>query len=343
MWLCRPGATDDPCEASTASTTISPTNALTVVPGDPQTSTLKPVDCFYVYPTVSTQPGPNSDLTIEPAERFVAQAQASRFSSVCNVWAPMYRQVTVSSLGSGPVPARVAYDSLHAGWEDYLQHDNDGRPIVFLGHSQGSAILIDLLQQDIDNDAALRAKVVSAVILGGNVQVPIGKDVGATFQHIPACRSTTQTSCVIAYSTFPGQPPADAVFGIPGQGVSFLSGQTERAGVAVMCTNPADLSDSAATAPLLPYFWIAGRPSRQLLSTDWVVFPSLYTAECHDNDGASWLQVNDIGTASDIRTRLQLTNGPSWGYHAVDVNVALGDLVNDVTAQVNSYLAAHPS
>ena len=229
VWLCRPGATDDPCEASTASTTISPTNALTVVPGDPQTSTLKPVDCFYVYPTVSTQPGPNSDLTIEPAERTVAQAQASRFSSVCNVWAPMYRQVTVSSLGSGPVTARVAYDSLHAGWEDYLQHDNDGRPIVFLGHSQGSAILIDLLQQDIDNDAALRAKVVSAVILGGNVQVPIGKDVGATFQHIPACRSTTQTSCVIAYSTFPGQPPADAVFGIPGQGVSFLSGQTERA------------------------------------------------------------------------------------------------------------------
>ena len=75
----------------------------------------------------------------------------------------------------------------------------------------------------------------------------------------------------------------------------MLSGQTERAGVAVLCTNPADLSDSAATAPLLPYFWIAGRPSRQLLSTDWVAFPSLYTAECHDNDGASWLQVNDIG------------------------------------------------
>ena len=85
------------------------------------------------------------------------------------------------------------------------------------------------------------------------------------------------------------------------------SGQTERDGVTVLCTNPADLSDSAATAPLLPYFWIAGRPSRQLLSTDWVAFPSLYTAECHDNDGASWLQVNDIGTASDIRTRLHLT------------------------------------
>ena len=341
MWLCRPGAADDPCEASTASTTISSTNALTVVPAGPPTSTRKPVDCFYVYPTVSTQPGPNADLTIEPAERFVAQAQASRFSTVCDVWAPMYRQVTLSSLGSGPATAKIAYDSLHAAWEDYLQHENGGRPIVFLGHSQGSAILIDLLQQDIDNDAALRAKVVSAVILGGNVEVPIGKDVGATFQHIPACRSTTQTTCVIAYSTFPGQPPADAVFGIPGQGVSLLSGQAQHAGVAVLCTNPADLSDSSATAPLTPYFWIAGRPSRQLLSTDWVAFPSLYTAECHDSGGASWLQVNDIGNDSDIRPRLQLTNGAAWGYHAADVNIALGDLVDDVTAQVGSYLAAH--
>jgi hypothetical protein len=316
---------------------------LTVVPASPQMTTLKPVDCFYVYPTVSTQAGPNSDLTIEPAERNVAEAQASRFSSVCNVFAPMYRQVTLSSLGSGPAPAKVAYDSLHDGWEDYLHHDNDGRPIVFVGHSQGSAILIELLQQEVDNDEALRGKVASAVILGGNVQVPIGKDVGGTFQHIPACRSNTQTSCVIAYSTFPSQPPADAVFGIPGQGVSLLSGQTERTGVSVLCTNPANLSDSAATAPLLPYFWIAGRPSRQLLTTDWVAFPSLYTGECHDSGGASWLQANDVGAKTDSRTRLQLTNGPAWGYHVVDVNIALGNLVDDVTAQVSSYLAAHPS
>ncbi|HTN79059.1 MAG TPA: DUF3089 domain-containing protein, partial [Acidimicrobiales bacterium] len=70
------------------------------MPGEPPATQLKPVDCFYVYPTVSTQAGPNADLTIEPAEKTVAEAQASRFSSVCNVWAPMYRQVTLSSLGS---------------------------------------------------------------------------------------------------------------------------------------------------------------------------------------------------------------------------------------------------
>ena len=343
VWLCRPGATDDPCEANTASTSVSPTNTVSVVPGEPPSTQLKPVDCFYVYPTVSTQAGPNADLTIEPAEKTVAEAQASRFSSVCNVWAPMYRQVTLSSLGSGVGPALIAFQSLHAAWEDYLHHDNEGRPIVFLGHSQGAAILINLLQQDVDESPELRAELVSAVILGGNVEVPIGKDVGSTFQHIPACRSTSQTGCVIAYSSFPTQPPADALFGIPGQGVSLQSGQTERTGVAVLCTNPGDLADSSASAPLLPLFWIAGRPSRALVTTDWVGFPALYTGRCREEGSASWLQIDDIGTTSDSRPRLQLTSGPQWGYHVADFNVALGNLVDDVRAQITAYLAAHPA
>ena len=76
-----------------------------------------------------------------------------------------------------------------------------------------------------------------------------------------------------------------------------------------------------------------------MLSTDWVYFPQLYTAECHQAGDASWLQVNDIGTTSDTRTRLTLTNGPGWGYHAADVNVALGDLVTDVQAEITAYLA----
>ena len=69
---------------------------------------------------------------------------------------------------------------------------------------------------------------VSAIIAGGNVAVPIGRDVGSTFKHLPLCTSTGQTSCVIAYSSFPELPPADSLFGRPGQGVSLQSGQTAR-------------------------------------------------------------------------------------------------------------------
>ena len=136
----------------------------------------------------------------------------------------------------------MAYQSLLAGWSDYLEHDNDGRPVIFIGHSQGAAMLIRLLSGQIDTNPKLRSRMVSAIIAGGNVQVPTGRTVGATFQQIPLCPPAGQAGCVIAYSTFPGQPPADSIFGRPGQGVSLQSGQTPRAGFQVACVNPAALA-----------------------------------------------------------------------------------------------------
>jgi pimeloyl-ACP methyl ester carboxylesterase len=345
VWLCRPDSVGDPCMTNESSTTVSPTKDLTVVTA-PAATTGKPVDCFYVYPTVSTQTTANADLTIEASEIKVAEAQASRFSSVCDVWAPMYRQRPLNaretSAADDAVAGQVAYDSVAGAWHDYLDHFNDGKPIVLLGHSQGAGILINLLQREVDNDQALRARIVSALILGGNVEVPAHDDVGSTFQHIPACRAPTQTGCVIAYSSFPAQPPPDAVFGIADQGIDESEGQTAKDDTEVLCTNPASLANPDATTALDPYFWIADRPSRLVLTTDWVAFPALYTAECHHAANATWLQINDIGSATDTRTRLALTNGAQWGYHVYDFNVALGDLVTDVTTEIAAYLAAHP-
>ena len=57
-----------------------------------------PIDCFYVYPTVSRQKTINANLTIDPEERAVAAAQAARFSQVCRVYAPMYPQLTLAAI-----------------------------------------------------------------------------------------------------------------------------------------------------------------------------------------------------------------------------------------------------
>ena len=131
VWLCRPGAAGDPCEASLDSTVVSPRGTLTVERTKPARRSR--FDCFYVYPTVSPETTANADLRVGAAERFVATAQASRFSTVCRVWAPIYRQQTLTSLLSGGVgasakPLAVAYASLLAAWRDYLAHENRGRP-----------------------------------------------------------------------------------------------------------------------------------------------------------------------------------------------------------------------
>lgn len=322
VWLCRPGTSPDPCTAGLDATVQTASGSKSVQTATPATNS--PYDCFYVYPTVSSEKGPNADLAVQPAETGVAEQQASRFSRVCRVWAPMYHQVTVSALISGGLPAiNTAYGSLLSDWQYYLAHDNDGRPFILIGHSQGSAMLIRLIQQQIDPNPAVRSRLVTAILAGGNLQVPTGRTVGATFQHIPLCTSSATAGCAIAYSSFGSPPPADALFGRPGSGVSLLSLQLTSTGQQVACVNPASLA--GGTAALSPYFRVGG-------AVPWVTYPDLYSASCRSAGGATWLQVTANKAKGDTRPEVTASLGPTWGFHVYDVNLALGNLVSDVSA-----------
>ncbi len=339
VWLCRPGLADDPCAQSRAASSVSSSGAVTPIPERPGAASA--FDCFYVYPTVSDEPSDNADLRVQAPETRAAQEQASRFSQVCNVWAPMYRQVTLTGLvqgiaGHDAAANAIAYQSLLAGWKDYVAHHNAGKPIILIGHSQGAAILIQLIRHQLDPDPALRKRLVSAIILGGNVQVPTGKTVGGSLGTVPICTASGQVGCVIAYSTFGSPPPRDALFGRPGQGVSLLAGQTSSAAQSVACTNPASLG--GGTGLLHPFFAPVDAPvPGAAVATPWVSFPGLYAATCAHAGGASWLQVTAQAAPGDPRPRVTATPGPEWGFHGQDANLALGDLVDDVAAQEQAF------
>jgi hypothetical protein len=337
VWLCRPGAQPDPCEASLAATAVGVDGSRSVEKTPPTART--DLDCFYVYPTVSEETTPNADLRIQPAETNTAIAQASRFSTTCRVWAPMYRQRTVSDLFNGQHGAatsaqnQIALASLRAAWRDYLAHDNDGRRVVLIGHSQGAAMLIRLITQDIDPNPVVRRKVALALLLGGNVTVANGARlggglVGGSFQHLPLCTRKGESGCVIAYSSFPAQPPAFSLFGRAGAGVSLLAGETAT-NRQVACVNPAAIAGGAAM--LHPYI-----PSEQVptvgVTTPWASFPGTVRAECRHAGTATWLQVAPTRAVVGRTQLLTQRLGPAWGYHVVDVNIALGDLVADVAA-----------
>ncbi len=339
VWLCEPGQVADPCAYSTTTTSVS-ANGTTSVSTPAASPTAHRYDCFYVYPTVSTEPANNADLTIQPAEIGAAAAQASQFSRVCNVWAPMYRQATAGTLRSGaatrPGVIAIAYGSLLSAWKDYLAHDNDRRPIVFIGHSQGAAMLIRLLRSQVDPSPSLRKRMVSAIILGGNVQVPVGRDVGGSFKNIPTCGSVSQTGCVVAYSSFGSPPPESAFFGRPGQGVSLQSGQTTKRGQQVACVNPATFSfQPGGLQPL--FLRVTSRVRHVTVTTPWVSYPGLYTAQCQQSGGASWLQVTATPGSADPRPTVSAALGPLWGYHLADMNLALGNLVGDVGSEEAAY------
>jgi hypothetical protein len=93
VWLCRPGR-QDACSAPQDATIVAVNGSLT---REVFHSAKNPaIDCFYVYPTVSNEPGGNSDLTITGAEKNVVNAQFARFAAKCRLFAPMYRQVTLT-------------------------------------------------------------------------------------------------------------------------------------------------------------------------------------------------------------------------------------------------------
>ena len=221
VWLCRPGQTPDPCASSRAATAVAgerhhpPRVIADLAPSAGR------FDCFYVYPTVSTEPGVNADLAVQPAEQAAAVVQASRFSQHCTVWAPMYRQVTVTGLAAASRPVRRWLSRTPACWPP-------GRTIspttTTAGRSSSSGIRrarpcsSSCCRPRSTPRRACAGRMVSAILLGGNVQVPTGRAVGGTFRTHPGLRhGPSQTRCVIAYSSFGSPPPANSLFGRAGR------------------------------------------------------------------------------------------------------------------------------
>jgi hypothetical protein len=354
VWLCKPGKKPDPCQSSRESTTVSYSGEMRHETVVPQAKVHKPsIDCFYVYPTVSEQEGPNANLEIEPQETQIAIDQASRFSSVCRVFSPMYKQLTLKAINNpGGVTQEnqlTAFSGVLAAFEEYMGKFNKGRPFVLIGHSQGSAMLEALITQVIDSNPSLRKQMVSAILLGGQVVVPEGQLEGGTFKNVPLCTSATDVSCVIAYSSFLKEPPEKSFFGRPN---SPLFGGTLPPGLEVACVNPTLLSQNGAKGPLIPYAPTtpfpgtigAGSPVPSA-STPWVQTQGTATAQCKHENGATWLNIAfKEGVSQPVQEDLAAHNevpleliGPEWGLHLYDVNIALGNLVNTVAIQTQAF------
>jgi hypothetical protein len=343
--LCRPGLANNPCESDLTTTEIEPDGSQKVVRA--ARAKRPPVDCFYVYPSASAQPTLNANLNVDPELTAVAEAQASRFSQACRVFAPVYPQLTVVATGAtgdqSAAARAAAYDGVLSAWRDYLAHDNKGRGVVFIGHSQGAGMLTQLLRTQVDPNPKLRRRLVSALLLGGNVTVAAGRDSGGDFQNIPACRGRDQTGCVVAYSTFDQPPPSNSVFGRVGGNMSARTG--EGSGLKVLCVNPAAPGGGMGT--LEPYHRTAPIPGPigaiqgplPSAPTPWVRYPGRYTAKCESKNGATWLQLSDISEPSDQPGPFQVSPilGSTWGLHIEDVNIALGDLVDLVRSQAAAY------
>jgi hypothetical protein len=348
-WLCRPGRKGDACDIDLTTTVVAADGTMTreTWAADPKA----PIDCFYVYPTISTDTTDNSDMNADPAEVNVVAQQFARFGSRCRTFAPIYRQLTLAGLRkqlAGPRFAfekGVQYDDVRDAWRSYLQRDNNGRGVVLVSHSQGSFILTELLRQEIEGKP-VQKQLVSALILGATLETPTGKAVGGALKVIPLCRKPGQIGCVVNFSAFRSDvlPPANTRFG-----------KAASPGMSGSCTNPVTLGEGSA--PLRAYLSATGRtitgttPSQpwatgKTVDTPFVSVPGLLTAKCATNEHATYLEVTVNADKADPRVDdivgdLGMRAKPlaDWGLHLVDVNLVMGNLLDLVGQQTKTYLA----
>jgi hypothetical protein len=332
VWLCKPGLADNPCEIP-QDTTIQhqdePDEVVTPEPG------ARELDCFYVYPTVSNDATRNSDKSRDPELESIAKYQAARFSLECRVFAPIYRQGTLATLaatnaGGQPADRELAYSDVVDAWHSYLAKENDGRGVVIIGHSQGTSMLRLLLGREIEKYPAQRRLLVSALLLGGDVEVAKGKLLGGDFQETPLCTREAQVGCVVAFSTFAEDPPADSRFGT-----------TATEGREVGCTDPRPLAGWREPLPLLtpsePFapglieagiIITSGGPPPSA-DTTWITPPDRFEGTCRTINGANVLRLEPTPGS---RTPNYFPD-ETWGTHLLDVSVAFDPLVQLVSRQ----------
>lgn len=170
----------------------------------PITDSLKEVDLFYIYPTLYIR-GKTWNASIENKrlnkriDKYPVKYQASVFNQTARVYIPRYRQAIIHSFydttGRGEQALDLAYEDIKQAFSYYLEHYNQGRPMILASHSQGTRHLRQLLSDFFDHDSLRLKQLVCAYAVG----FEIDKDKYSTLRP---CEDPEETGCYVTWSSF---------------------------------------------------------------------------------------------------------------------------------------------
>lgn len=324
MWVCSPLRSDDVCDRDFEIVEIYPDGSTEMKVYSPDPSA--PIDCFYIYPTVDMGfiPGNHENLDdVELVER-VVRVQAGMFGIVCRVFAPFYRQVRIGTYWVHPEENlkyfKKAFADVASAFEYYLEHWNEGRPLVIMGHSQGAQYASYLLHMYFDGDkrvtkirgsersSDLRKRLVVALPIGYDVYTRKESSTGGSFSDIPICEGVEDRICVIHYRSFPEGIPPESLGGgwshnidimLADEGYLYERFDPEKH--ILRCVNPAlgelesngyatdiygerieDGNTKVLTGTILPGFFLLS-PAVYVFSYE-IAVPRRYTATCRTSE-----------------------------------------------------------
>jgi hypothetical protein len=322
-WICRPGVDDGSCSANLDAIAIDTAARRTPAPfvaaADPK------VDCFYLYPTTSTDQTLYSDLVPDAEEKRAVHGQASRLREKCRLFAPVYHSFTMAALrwsmaGGADVLSSfdVPYRDVVAAWRAYLANDNKGRGVVLIGQSQGAILLKRLIAEEIDGKPAQKRLV--AAYLAGNADLS-----AKSFKHIPPCSAPSQTGCVVAWSSYMDGYEGPRIFGGPPKGEPSL------------CVNPAAVAGGRGIAKAYlnrPVYAPPGDPP-------FIELVGQLSVECVSDAAGAVLRVRiEPGPVSGLLSaglaRLSALP-PPWGMHPLDISLVQGSMLDLIGMQAAAW------
>lgn len=341
MWLCKPGIANDRCQDDISATEWTVGGALVSEPHSPASN--PPVDCFYVYPTVAMESeiGNHTDFSDVRPMLDPLLNQVARFNSLCRVYAPLYRQITLATFGAPEADdfLEIAYADVLDAFKHYMSNDNEGRDIVIMGHSQGSMMVRRLLQREFDSAPEMRERMALGLLIGGDVEVPEDEVVGGSFKNIPLCTAFGEDGCVIAYRSYQEDfPPTE---------VSRFAMATAP-GLEAACVNPGNpAGDQLYAAGYFPTFanqpiFDAGVELPPGVDTPFIKMADFYSGRCvrkslGESGTAHYLEVRTTPRDDDARDNRipfdAILFTPAFlGLHVLDYNFPMAELLAHTAA-----------
>lgn len=191
----------------------------------------RPADVFFLCPTTCISPVDNMDVR-DAAERetfkHAVDMEKGIYCDRARFFAPYYRQKSMPRYMK-PGCNEVAYGDVKAAFLYYLEHDNQGRPFVLAGFSQGGEHALHLIK-DVLADPAVARRMVAAYLIGWCV-TPWDT---AAAPHLRPAQGETDTGVFIAWNT--EEAETQGTFIVP-------------KGVRAYCINPLNWSTDDTPAP----------------------------------------------------------------------------------------------
>lgn len=177
------------------------------------------VDVFFITPTIFIDKPKgvyqwNGDVYDSVLNKKINEStikyQASIFNAAGKVYAPYYREAHLRSYFttdkySAAQAFEIAYTDVRTAFEYYMEHYNNGRPIIIAAHSQGTQHAKRLLTEFFDGRPNQHQLVV-AYLVGFEVNP-------YAYEMLHPCQDSTATGCYVSWRTYSTSftPPVSSI------------------------------------------------------------------------------------------------------------------------------------